>query len=459
MDPQTLAKLLDPAVYAQLDGLQFDRSRELAQATKLRKRGLDADVAAGLLTQAQLRGEAVGKFGEFASDMLFTRDGLAQATRLPVAAHHAGRMLASQPTVIADLGCGIGADSLAFAGLGATVLAVDSDEVTAGIAAFNLRHFSGATVEHKRAEDVDLSTVDALWLDPARRKGTTSTGAARRLNDPEAFSPSLTWVFEAATQVRSIGVKLGPALDHELIPEGWEAQWVSHEGDVVEVALYHGAALRRPGRSALVMDAAGSIEVHEDEVPSADEERIGELGDYLFEPNGALVRAGLVTALCAPLSARRISAPIAYLTGDAPATGVAARLVAQWRIAEVLPAGLKSLRKALVARGVGRLIIKKRGADIDPAQVRRTLKLPAGRPATIVFTRVGEDHVVLLLDDVKADTGDGRNHGAAQVPGALAAAGGVDAAGGAGTPESADTSPTTDSSHIAHATQTPGDPS
>lgn len=402
MDPQTLSKLFTPDVYALLDDIEYDRSRELDLATSLRKQGLEPDVAAGLLTQAQLRQEASAKFGPFADDMLFTRDGLAQATRLPVAAHHAGRMVSSEdPGTIADLGCGIGADALAFAGLGATLLAVDSDEVTAAIAAFNLRHFDTVTVEHSRAQDVDLRGVDALWLDPARRKGTKSDGQARRLDDPEAFSPPLSWAFNAAQHVDSAGIKLGPALAHELIPDGWEAQWVSHDGDVVEVALYRGAAQRRTGRSALLMSPAGAAEVSEADLPAdgVDAERIGTVGEYLFEPDGSIVRAGLVTALCEPLGAHRISAPIAYLSGDRPAAGVAARMVRQWRVAEVLPAGLKALRRALVERGIGSVTIKKRGADIDPAQVRRQLKLPAGEPATLVFTRVGEDHVVLLCEE------------------------------------------------------------
>lgn len=400
MDAVTLSKLFDPAVYGLLETVDAAPGAELATAARLRADGVEPDVAAALLTQARLRREAEAKFGPFAADMLFTRDGLAQATRLPVAAHHAGRMLAADAGTIADLGCGIGADAMAFAGLGADLIALDADEVTAGIAAFNLRSFDTATVEHGRAEDFDLARAGALWLDPARRAGTTASGAARRLSDPEAFSPPLTWAFSAAREVDAVGIKLGPAFDHALIPEGWEAQWVSHDGDVVEVALYAGAALRRPGRSALVMGSGGAAEVHESDLPAGDEEGIGTVGEYLFEPDGAIVRAGLITALCAPLGAHRISAPIAYLTGDRPASGVAARLVRQWRIAEVLPAGLKPLRRALVERGIGRVVIKKRGADIDPAQVRRRLKLPAGRPATLVFTRIGEDHVVLLAEEL-----------------------------------------------------------
>ena len=439
MDARTLARLLEPEVFARLAEIDYRPSDELALAARLRKEGLEPEAATALLAQAALRVEAEEKFGPFASDMLFTRDGLAQATRLPVAAHHARRMLAVEPTRLADLGCGLGADTMAFAGMDSTleaVEAVEADEVTAAIATFNLRHLDTVTVTHGLAEDHDLEHVDALWLDPARRvlpggkpggkpggtssgksggksvsgtagagagagKGTTDAhGSTRRISDPEAFSPSLTWAFDAASRVRAAGIKLGPALDHALVPDGWEAQWVSHDGDVVEVALYAGDAVLRPGRNALVLHPQGPVQVHESEVPVDDEDGIGDLGSYLFEPDGALVRAGLVTALCEPLDARRISRPIAYLTGDRVPTGAAAKLVRTYRIREVLPAGLKPLRAALVARGIGRVVIKKRGADIVPEQVRRRLKLPTGEPATLVFTRIGEDHVVLLTDPV-----------------------------------------------------------
>ena len=98
---------------------------------------------------------------------------------------------------------------------------------------------------------------------------------------------------------------------------------------------------------------------------------------------------------------RRISPKIAYLTGDALVTGIAQRAVSQYRIVDVLPAGIKALRQELKARNIGKVIIKKRGMDIVPEKVRRQLKLTQGsESATLVFTRVGEKHVVLLTQPV-----------------------------------------------------------
>ena len=404
MDESVLAQLLDPEALALLESIEHRPSEELAIASRLRKDGMSPALAAELLNQAQLRTEAGAKFGPFAASMLFTRDGLAQATRLSVAAHHSRRMLATAPEIIADLGCGLGADSMAFAGMGGAtrVEAVDADPVTAALAAYNLKALDTVSVTQGLAEDADLTRFGAVWLDPARRTGDGRTTASRRLVDPESFSPSLTWAFSAADTVPSVGIKLGPALDHALIPDGWEAQWVSEDGDVVEVALYHGEVRERPGRNALVHGPHGALQIHESELPAGDEDGIGDLGEYLFEPDGAIIRAGLVTALCGPLSMRRVSGPIAYLTGDRLPEGSAASAVASYRIVDVLPAGIKALRRALMDRGIGRVVIKKRGADIVPDQVRRQLKLPGGDSATLVFTRVGEDHVVLLTQPVAA---------------------------------------------------------
>lgn len=402
MEEAVLSQLLDPSALALLDEIEYRPSKELAIAGRLRKDGIEPALASQLLLQAQLRQEAEAKFGPFAAQMLFTRDGLAQATRLSVAAHHSQRMLATSPDIIGDLGCGLGADSMAFAGMGGAtrVEAVDADPVTAALAAYNLKALDTVSVTQGLAEDADLTRFDAVWLDPARRTGNGRTTASRRLFDPESFSPSLTWAFSTADTVPNVGIKLGPALDHDLIPAGWEAQWVSEAGDVVEVALYHGDVRGRPGRNALLTGPRRTLQIHESELPEDDEDGIGDLGDYLFEPDGAIVRAGLVTALCGPLGMRRVSAPIAYLTGDRLPEGSAAAAVTSYRVIDVLPAGIKALRRALVARGIGRVVIKKRGADIVPDQVRRQLKLPAGESATLVFTRLGEDHVVLLTQPV-----------------------------------------------------------
>lgn len=142
---------------------------------------------AAVLTQSRLRTRAEAKFGEFARQMLFTQAGLEQATRLNVAARHAERFAKAGIPHVADLGCGLGADSMAMASMDISVTAVEMDETTAACATINLMPFPHATVVHSDATSVELDGIDGVWLDPARR--TTSTSGTKRIWDPEAFSP------------------------------------------------------------------------------------------------------------------------------------------------------------------------------------------------------------------------------------------------------------------------------
>ncbi|MGH1525749.1 THUMP-like domain-containing protein [Leifsonia sp. L25] len=395
MDRSELVELLSPEGLRLLDSLPPYRSEKdvLAMVTDLRKQGHSPGLVAAVLTQAKLRKKAVGKFGEFASRMLFTEAGLEQATRLSVAARHAGRFRAAGLTRVADLGCGIGGDALALAALDLEVTAVDADEVTAAIAAFNLAPFPSATVEHRRAEDISLRAIDGVFLDPARRTaGHTDTD---RLTDPDDYTPSLGFAYELATG-RSVGLKLGPGFDRDLIPSTAEAQWVSADGQVVELGLWFGA-LARTGirRAALVLrgDEANELTAEAD----SEDAETGELGEYLYEPDGAVIRARLIGDLARRLDGRMLGDGIAYITADEP---VFTPFAAGFRILETLPFAEKDLKKALRARGIGTLEIKKRGVDVDPAALRTRLKLSGDRPATLILTRVAGRHTALLAERV-----------------------------------------------------------
>ncbi|MEK6310779.1 MAG: SAM-dependent methyltransferase, partial [Curtobacterium sp.] len=140
MDAAELAQLLTPEGMALLDRTPSvsDGGEIVRVVSRLRGEGHDPGLVAAVLTQAKLRQKAGAKFGPFASRMLFTEAGLEQATRLQVAAQHAGRFAAAGLTRVADLGCGIGGDAMAMAALDLDVTAVDRDEVTAAVATHNL---------------------------------------------------------------------------------------------------------------------------------------------------------------------------------------------------------------------------------------------------------------------------------------------------------------------------------
>lgn len=393
MERTELVELLSSEGLGLLDSLPAwtSRSDVVKTVADLRRQGHSPGLVAAVLTQSRLRAKAHAKFGEFADRMLFTEAGLEQATRLRVAALHAGRYARAGLHHVADLGCGIGGDALAFAAIDLRVTAAEADEVTAAVAAYNLTPFPRVTVLYARAEEVPLGAVDAAWLDPARR--TTAGGTTKRLADAADYSPSLDFAFGLAERM-PVGVKLGPGTDRDLVPAGTEAQWVSVDGDVVELAVWTGA-LARPGlgRAALVIrgDAA-----HEMVAPADSEDApVGPLGDYLYEPDGAIIRARLIGDLARANGAWMLSEGIAYLTADREFATPFAR---GFRVIERLPADERHLRQALHSRGVGTLEIKKRGVDVDPAALRTRLKLKGESTATVVLTREEGRHVALLVE-------------------------------------------------------------
>lgn len=370
--------------------------------SRLRAHGMDPDLAAAALTQLALRAEAAEKLGPVAELLLLTRPGLEQATRTVVAAHHANRFRRAGVARVADLGCGLGLDALALAGLGTAVVGVERDPVTAMFAAANLEMFEEARVVEGDALTFDLvaAAADALWADPARRDA-----AGRRLTRPAEWSPPLAAVVTRARTVRAAGIKVAPGIDLAEIPPDAHAQWVSVDREVVEAALWFGdAAPEGPGRSALVIsghqahllaaDGGGPLP------PSSPHEAadLAPLGAYLHEPDGAVIRAGLVAELARRLGAGVVSERIAYLTSGTPAHSPFAR---SYRILERVDAGAKALARALLARGVGDLTIKQRGSGVDVADLRRRLKLKGPNRATVVLTRTEGKHVALFVEPVE----------------------------------------------------------
>ena len=361
--------------------------------SRLRKAGHSPELVSAVVGQARLRVRARAKFGDFAERMLFTRSGLEQATRLAVAARHAGRLRDAGIGSVADLGCGIGGDALGFAALGIRVHAIDADEVTAAIAANNLAPFGDAvTVRQELAEEADLAGVDAVWLDPARRTSGHSETARVR---PEDYSPPLDWAFDLAGRIPT-GIKLGPGLDRAMIPEDVEAQWVSADGSTVELVLWSGTLAREHvRRAALVMRGEQAWELTSP--ADAADEPVRPLGAFVHEPDGAVIRARLIGDVARSLEAGMLADQIAYLTSDAELTSP---FVSSFRVREVLPAEPRALSRALRERGIGRLEIKKRGVDIDPAAFRTALKLRGDGSATLILTRLGSKRLAVLADRV-----------------------------------------------------------
>ncbi|MFV0426967.1 MAG: THUMP-like domain-containing protein [Beutenbergiaceae bacterium] len=395
MNIRSVELLLSPTGWSLLAQMpDYDEKKSLELATGLRARGVDPDLVSAVLTQNRLRTKAADKFGDFAADMLFTQAGLEQATRLSVAARHAQRYAAAGVQRVADLGCGIGSDAMALAGLGVQVLAIERDEITAALATVNLRALGNATVRHGDAMDVDLNAegIDAVFADPARR-----TRSGTRVFDPRFYCPDLDTLLALRDQIPALGLKVGPGIPYRALPSHTHAQWISVDGNVVEAGLWFGPlAPEGSGRSALVMSAQGNhlLSTPGDADASAPRAESGPLGRFLYEPDGAVIRAGLVAKVAADLGGTLVDPSIAYISTDAEqstpfATG--------YRVLDSFDFGLKRLRAYLRDRNVGVVTIKKRGTAVVPDQLRQQLGLKGSRSATIVLTRLqGKQSVIVV---------------------------------------------------------------
>jgi SAM-dependent methyltransferase len=355
----------------------------MAVQRQLRATSDGTDRVAATLGQVELRAKAVEKLGPDAALMYFTRDGLEQATRYPVARHRASRVAAAGPSVV-DLTCGIGGDLVAFARQGLTTAGIDVDPLRTEIARANLAALGlGGAVQVADATTLDVSPFGTAYADPARRSGR---GRSFR---PDDWMPS--WSFVEGLLAGRACVKVAPGIPHGMVPPRVEAEWVSDGGEVKEAALWS-PRLATAARRATVIGRGGLATLTDEDDPGAD---VGDVGEYLYEPDGAVIRAGLVTAVAAGVEGHLLDRRIAYVTGDASFHTPFAR---SYRVVERLPYREKQLRAALRERGVGTLTIKKRGVDVAPEQLRTRLALHGDAAATIVLTRAAGEGVALLVE-------------------------------------------------------------
>lgn len=344
----------------------------LAAARALRHRWTP-EQAATASRQVELRRRAVTKFGERAGALFFTSDGLEQATRASVAAWRASRFAGAGGSRVVDLGCGIGADALAFADAGLEVVAVELDPATAVLAQANLGERGRVVTGDAVALAADLiKPGDAVFLDPARR---TTRGRTWRVAD---VTPSWVWA-TGLLDGRTGCLKAGPGIAHADLPGRLATAWVSDHGDLVEAGLWSAQPDWAPGARVVVLLPDGV----EWQVERRSDPAIGQVGRYLYEPDPAAIRAGGVPQLAELIGGWALASGIAYLTSDRL---VATPLATAFAVEQVLPHDERTLRAWVREAGIGTLEIKVRGLDLDPAVLRRRLRLSGPNPATMILT-------------------------------------------------------------------------
>lgn len=322
--------------------------------------------AGAVLETVLLRRRAVSKV-EDSERWLFTDEALQQATPMVVARYRAERFAGRD---VHDVTCSVGVDLAALGVVARRCLGSDVDPVRLAMARHN------CSVPVARADAVrPVSRGTAVFADPGRRDA-----AGRRRWRPADFLPPLDSLAEVY-RGRDLAVKCAPGVDFADVPWAGEVEIISWDGQVREACLWAGA-LATARRRATVLRTGGPSWTVTDDDP--DDCAVRGPGEWIVDPDGAVVRAGLVRHYATRHGLGQLDERIAYLTGDSPPPGIRA-----FRILEHGHYSEKSLRTLLRRLGIGRLEILVRGLDIDPNKLRPRLKLAGDGEASVVLTRVG----------------------------------------------------------------------
>jgi hypothetical protein len=375
-------------------GIDVEGPALLRELTRLR-RSLSADQAAAVIEQTALRRRAAAKFTH-AAEMLFTVEGLEQASGESVAAHSAARYRGLSQ--VADCCCGIGGDLLALA-KHARVAAYDRDPVSLACAKHNAAvHglLSRVTCHLADVETLDLapgsasslgkeSGVEAIFFDPGRRSD------GRRIYSLQQYVPPVSTLERWLPSVPAIGVKVAPGVAHDEVTWECEQEFVAEGPDLKEGLLWFGP-LARAARTATVLPAGVSLTDGE-----APEPEVSEPLGWLYDPSPAVTRAGLIWELALMLGARQLDARLAYMTGPECVDTPLARAYA---VESWMPFNLKRLQARLRLLGAGKVEVHRRGAPIKPAELERQLRQEGADRRLVFLTRLrGRMIAITCLDE------------------------------------------------------------
>jgi hypothetical protein len=391
MDLAAFRRLLTPegqgALAAAVE-LQPTDATLLSVHQRLRKQ-FPADLARAAVETVVLRQKARGKFTK-ADQMYFTREALEQSSGEVIATYRAGRFAAYAR--VGDFCCGIGGDLIGLAGV-TDVVAIEADPLRLAMAEENLKAYGRAHRATFIGGDlltVPLPDVPAAFFDPDRRAG------GRRHVRLDNYVPPLDAVRDRLPAGFPLGVKVAPAVSRdELARYDAEAEFISVDGELKECVLWLGPLATMRHR-ATVLPLAASLFAPRPADPSPPGPPLA----YLYDPDPAVVRSGLVANLGEMLGGRPIDADIAYLATDRLTPTPFARA---YQVEEALPFHARRLGERLRSLNVGPVTITKRGSAVAVDELRRGWKLTGAEQRTVVLTRVLGQPFALITRPVTTD--------------------------------------------------------
>jgi hypothetical protein len=291
---------------------------------------------------------------------------------------------------IADLCCGMGGDSL-FLHDTHKVIGVDLDPL-------RLMMFkTNSELLNKRflAVQGDALTFPTraayAHIDPARRNDRNQN--QRKLE----LMPSWEQVQSISSHYTGLMVKLPPAFPDELVPVVSRQLFLGSSKDCLEILLLL-------GEWSHLSFQANCCAVHADtgDLYSADRRSIPEFldagtGSIIWEPSPVMIRSHLYRHWGKRHGLLQLDRSVAYLSGDTIINEPWAR---GYRVIDSCAMHLSTIKVMLKKHDIGKLIIKKRGVDIDPDTEIRKIKAKGSNAGILIYTRFQDRPVVFLTSSL-----------------------------------------------------------
>lgn len=375
MTPAGFEQLLSPTGQAFLAELSAVKPRE-ADFLRLHQRfakSFPPDLVKAGLETIFLRHKAAVKF-TLSNQMYFTRDGLEQSSGEAISRYRARRF--SPWVTVADLCCGLGGDLIGLAE-SHRVVGVDLDPLRLAMARENLRVYWRLDAAELIEADVaafQRPDVEAVFFDPDRRAdGERHVSIAK-------YQPAVTSVIANFPRDFPVGIKIAPGVPHhEIDAFDGEAEFISVAGELKECVLWLGP-MKTFRRRATILPLSISVAADAPVI----QRPVGSVQEFLYDPDPAVIRAGLVSNLADELDAHPIHPEIAYLTSREHRQTPWATAYA---VEESIPFHAKNLGAALQRRSVGHVTITKRGSAVNVDDLRRLWKLTGSESRTVILTR------------------------------------------------------------------------